>query len=146
MSKPTLENILETSENDEGKSDTIGTWEGPPLSGAESPQVKFLEKIERGRQSMKQPQRAQGGDSDAMAADIQILITNSRDHIKILGEDVGPPASATAMSPKASDEQPYQRQGTGYSQKTRSAADSRSVALGMRKLRFDDVFDQTRVG
>ena len=32
LSRPTLENILETSENDEGKSDTIGTWEGPPLS------------------------------------------------------------------------------------------------------------------
>lgn len=61
-----------------------------------------------------------------------------------MADDQGAASGGGALSPKASDG--YQRESTTFSQKTRSAADSKSVALGMRKLRFDDVFDQTRVG
>jgi len=54
-------------------------------------------------------------------------------------DDQGTGSGAAPLSPKASEH--YLRPDTQFSQKTRSAADSKSVALGMRKLRFDDVFD-----
>jgi hypothetical protein len=138
--RPTLENILETSENEEGRSDTIRTWEAPPALSDDGAAVRPA--VQRGEQSVKvalPPEGGVGGQSD-----IQILMSNTQTKILPIADDQGTGSGTAALSPKASED--YHREGSRYSQKTRSAADSKSVALGMRKLRFDDVFDQTRVG
>ena len=137
--RPTLENILETSENEEGRSDTIRTWEAPPALSDEGAAATAA--VKRGEQSMKVALPAEN--EVGVKSDIQILMSNTQ-KIPPIADDQGTGSGSAALSPKASED--YHREGSRCSQKTRSAADSKSVALGMRKLRFDDVFDQTRVG